>query len=595
MLNYNEHDFCGFPESDFEIMIQFVMVVIVGFLLAMGVIFIVIELRSRFNPSFLIFGIANILLSLFCLVDIELQPHRMTVGWTKLQHVLAAFFPSVLLWHLMTLVGRVHVRILQTLAAAGVLFSLSMISDAMFSVQGGKLTGTILYNSLYVPFMMGSIAGCTAYLCFHYVKSRGRIRANLTWQLVGFGVLGASGAVEMTYVITGNRFFGGVPSLVIFGVLFYSFITTIIFINRLSVIIINREHDFSRLRETYKELDHLRPIARTGQLTAMFAHEVKNKSFGISLIIDSLRRASHSPAEVEALDKCFSIASSISRSGREILAQSKEFVNLSTQCDIRTCVSEAITEALNGSQRVVTADLLLPEIFVQGDPLKMRNVFNILFTNSIQAGASLLSVHAAIGNGCAAIAVEDNGNGCDQGVFENLFKPFFTTKQDKFSTGLGLSITQNIIQNHGGFIAAYSKNLIGKDITGMIFCITLPLQKAEPPNESGEPEVLVIEEGLSRQLPEIYRILSHIHVRYRKLHSGKNEICAVPPGIKTFCSSLIDTIPVTADPLLIDPEISIPAIRLNSSTEVAIFTEVWALENLFGKTPSSFLQEQFYP
>ena len=568
-------------------MIHFLMVVVMGFILAMGVIFIVIELRSRFDSSFLIFGIANILLALFCLIDIEQQPsYYLSVGWTKLQHVIAAFFPAVLLWYLMTLVGKVHVLTLIGLIVTGVIFSLSMIGDAMFSVQDSKLTGTIFYNLLYVPFMMGSIGGCTSFLCFHYFKSRGKNRANLRWHLIGLGVLGASGIVDMIPLITGEGYNPKVPSHIVFGVLFFSIITTFLFINRLSIIIVNREHAFSKLREAYKELDHLRPIARTGQLTALFAHEVKNKSFSISLMLNSARRAAFPPSVAETLDKCFFVASDISQSGRELLAQVETDETRSTLFDIRVCLNEAVAGTLVGHHGTIVADLHLPEIFVRCDRMKLRSVFDILFTNSIQASASHLRVTAAVGNGCVAIAVEDDGKGCDPAVFDNLFTPFFTTKQDRFGTGLGLSIAQNIIQNHGGYISAYSKNIIGSGETGMIFCLTLPMSGTESLSMNGEPQILVIEEGLSQQLPEIYRILSHIHLRYRTLQTGKTNLSAFSPGIKTFCSSLTGTIPLAVDPFFIDPEVSIPVIRRTNSTGVRILTEAWALENFFDQAPS---------
>lgn len=567
--------------------IQFIMVVVVGFLLAMGVIFIAIELRSRFDQSFLIFGIANIMFALFCLIDIEMQPHQMIDSWTKLQHVIAAFFPAVLLWHLMTIVGKVKVRMIIGLTVIGVLFSLSMISNTMFHVEDGMLIGTIYYKLLYMPFMIGAIGGLASFLCFHYVKSDGKLKANLKWHLIGFMVLGVSSIVEIIPLLIGYKYNPDVPSYIIFGVLSFSLITTFIFISRLSIIIINREHTFSKLREAYKELEHLRPIARTGQLTALFAHEVKNKSFGISLILNSVRRAELPSTVTTALEKCFSVASTISRSSSELLAQSKTVEIHSMPFDLRACVSEAATAALTGCCGVVNTDLNLSETIIRGDRSKLSSVFDILFTNSIQAGAMRLHVRAAMGNGCMVVSVEDDGKGCNREVFDNLFKPFFTTKQDRFGTGLGLSIAQNVIQNHEGFLSAYSKNIIGKGETGMIFCITLPMPETKPPAKGAEPEFLVIEEGLSHQLPEIYRIFSHIHLRFHTLQSGKTDISAFPAGIKTFCSPLVNTIPAAADPFFIDPEISIPTIRRNGSTDPTILTEVWALENLFGHSSSS--------
>ena len=70
------------------------------------------------------------------------------------------------------------------------------------------------------------------------------------------------------------------------------------------------------------------------------------------------------------------------------------------------------------------------------------------------------------------VSVADNGPGISQKVLENLFMPFFTTKEK--GTGLGLAIVQRIVFEHGGEIA-YRKGTKG----GAVFEITLPV--AGPP------------------------------------------------------------------------------------------------------------------
>jgi signal transduction histidine kinase len=71
----------------------------------------------------------------------------------------------------------------------------------------------------------------------------------------------------------------------------------------------------------------------------------------------------------------------------------------------------------------------------------------------------------------------DNGPGIDASVQKNLFIPFFTTK-DK-GTGLGLPISQRIIENHDGFIEVRSRPLqSGAPGGGATFTVVLPV--AEP-------------------------------------------------------------------------------------------------------------------
>lgn len=50
------------------------------------------------------------------------------------------------------------------------------------------------------------------------------------------------------------------------------------------------------------------------------------------------------------------------------------------------------------------------------------------------------------------IRVRDNGNGIPQKVLDKIFQPFFTTKPTGQGTGLGLSLSYDIIKAHGGEI-----------------------------------------------------------------------------------------------------------------------------------------------
>ncbi|MEO7121429.1 MAG: ATP-binding protein [Ginsengibacter sp.] len=68
------------------------------------------------------------------------------------------------------------------------------------------------------------------------------------------------------------------------------------------------------------------------------------------------------------------------------------------------------------------------------------------------------------------IAVSDNGNGIPQNIIDKIFQPFFTTKPTGEGTGLGLSLSYDIIKAHGGEIKVESKEGQGTE-----FAIHLPL------------------------------------------------------------------------------------------------------------------------
>jgi signal transduction histidine kinase len=69
------------------------------------------------------------------------------------------------------------------------------------------------------------------------------------------------------------------------------------------------------------------------------------------------------------------------------------------------------------------------------------------------------------------ISVTDNGNGIPEKVKNKIFQPFFTTKPTGQGTGLGLSLSYDIVKAHGGEIRVESEEGEGTE-----FIITLPIK-----------------------------------------------------------------------------------------------------------------------
>jgi signal transduction histidine kinase len=118
----------------------------------------------------------------------------------------------------------------------------------------------------------------------------------------------------------------------------------------------------------------------------------------------------------------------------------------------------------------VKADL--PRLLV--DKGGMQQVLLNLFVNAIQAmerGGDLKVVIERIeASQEARIDVIDTGPGIPEEVIEQVFDPFFTTKKEGMGTGLGLSVSYNIVKKNGGRLEVESQP--GK---GACFTIFLPL------------------------------------------------------------------------------------------------------------------------
>ena len=81
-----------------------------------------------------------------------------------------------------------------------------------------------------------------------------------------------------------------------------------------------------------------------------------------------------------------------------------------------------------------------------------------------------VTVTTAKQNGKVEIKVADNGNGIPQKVLDKIFQPFFTTKPTGQGTGLGLSLSYDIVKAHGGEIKVETKENEGTE-----FIIKLPV------------------------------------------------------------------------------------------------------------------------
>lgn len=109
----------------------------------------------------------------------------------------------------------------------------------------------------------------------------------------------------------------------------------------------------------------------------------------------------------------------------------------------------------------VTVELKLQsdDLKVMADKTMIEQVLINLIKNAIQAfdsqPAKKIIIAAHDSDGHIIISVKDNGNGIDADALEKIFIPFFTTK--KTGSGIGLSLSRQIMRQHGGQISVKSK------------------------------------------------------------------------------------------------------------------------------------------
>ena len=111
--------------------------------------------------------------------------------------------------------------------------------------------------------------------------------------------------------------------------------------------------------------------------------------------------------------------------------------------------------------------------YIEGDQAQLQQVIINLLLNSIQASmdGSIISIEVTSDNKHVRIQIQDQGSGVDEEDLNNIYDPFFTTKDEGDGSGLGLSISLGIIESHQGTL-----NLQNNADKGVTATLTLPIK-----------------------------------------------------------------------------------------------------------------------
>jgi signal transduction histidine kinase len=248
-------------------------------------------------------------------------------------------------------------------------------------------------------------------------------------------------------------------------------------INRL-VTAINRM--VAQLEKEQEQLIQSRKIASIGTLTAGIAHEINNPVNNLSLILESLLEDSDDMDRAER-QRLYSEAMDQADRTSEIVKNLLEFSRAS-----HPKLEELnLEEIVDKTSRLVDNEMKLNNIefhkevidgisTAQLDRGGLQQVLLNLFMNSIQAmengGKLTVKIGPADIPEQLRIDVIDSGPGIAPENLDQVFDPFFTTKKEGVGTGLGLSVSYNIVKKNKGRMEVQSEP--GK---GACFSILLPL------------------------------------------------------------------------------------------------------------------------
>lgn len=226
--------------------------------------------------------------------------------------------------------------------------------------------------------------------------------------------------------------------------------------------------------EIQRELTKFERLAAAGQLAAQFAHEVGTPLNLISGHVQLLTARTEDAKTRERLELIASQIARIERIVRHMLDATRRPRPQLAPTDLNALLRKifdvtAPTLAVRGVELDTSLDESIPPVL--GDGEQLQQVFLNLVNNSLDAmpHGGRLSITTSAHNGCVQVVCGDTGVGISPEIKERIFDPLFTTKAHGRGSGLGLTVVNKIIQEHGGRIEVHSEPEQGAE-----FLISLP-------------------------------------------------------------------------------------------------------------------------
>ena len=239
--------------------------------------------------------------------------------------------------------------------------------------------------------------------------------------------------------------------------------------------------DLSEVKELEQKVRRADKLSALATMSAGMAHEIKNPLSSMKVLTQLLSRKFDDaefrqkfseiiPREINRIDRIVESLLGFAR------ATAPNFEKMSINENLEDTIKYYKDQAKAAEVEIITNFATLPEI--EFDKAQLSQVFSNLVLNAIQAMPSggKLTISTLVGKQVEdqvlniKIKVADTGHGMPDETAKKLFDPFFTTKYG--GTGLGLTITHNIVDGHRGYIDVESR--VGQ---GTTFTVTLPVSQ----------------------------------------------------------------------------------------------------------------------
>ena len=229
-----------------------------------------------------------------------------------------------------------------------------------------------------------------------------------------------------------------------------------------------------------KELAQKERLASLGQASAEFVHDLGNPLtivWGyVQLLAKKLDQQEKAGGNENATSaKELSIIEQNVRLCRELLTMWQSYGSVEASPPKPISVSAIVREVVKGVSSIASSsgvelacEVSEDPCTLLGDAVQVTRAIQNVVVNAVQAAAESkgkVNVTCTRKDFYVDVRVEDTGAGMTAAQIPKIFEPYFTTKQNKSGTGLGLYITKKVVEDHNGSIKVDSTPEVGTTFT----------------------------------------------------------------------------------------------------------------------------------
>ncbi|WP_372872558.1 PAS domain-containing sensor histidine kinase [Shewanella sp.] len=211
--------------------------------------------------------------------------------------------------------------------------------------------------------------------------------------------------------------------------------------------------DLTETRLLQRNLAHMQRLSALGKMVATLAHQIRTPLSAALLYAANLASPRlEQDSRVRFQQKLVDRLNELERQVNDMLLMARGKVEApmkpSSLEDILSAVMASCLPIADSRGCAVRMQDETAGTKFAASQSALSSAINNLVMNSIEAGAKHILLHGSVRDEGLVLAVVDDGKGLESGTESKVMEPFFTTKSQ--GTGLGLSVVQTVVRNHGG-------------------------------------------------------------------------------------------------------------------------------------------------